>query len=490
MSLPRLSAASAVTGPAALPGYRPEAFGAGIVHIGAGAFFRAHAAAYTDAALAASGGDWRIRAVALRSGDLAQTLGPQDGRYTLVTRDAGGSRGRVIGAVAGVIAADPAATLAALCDPATRIVSLTVTERGYGIDRARMAADPAHPAVAADLAAPARPTGVLGLLAAALGRRRAAGVPPFAVLCCDNLPENGRLLRAAVVDFARRLDPALADHIAAAVAFPCTMVDRITPAPTDETRAEAARLTGCADLAAVEAEPFAQWVIEDRFPEGRPDWGAGGAIFVADVAPYEQMKLTMLNGAHSMLAYLGVLAGHRHVRDVMADPPFAALVRRHLAAASALLPPLPGIDLDAYAAALAARFANPALAHETRRIAMDGTEKLPQRLLAPALRCLAQGGDLRPFAFAVAGWMRHAMGRDEAGAPIVLHDPRAAEIAAALAPAGRDAASVVAALAALPGLFPPALLEDAAWRAAVTGALDAMLAGGVAAAIRLAAGAA
>jgi fructuronate reductase len=263
------------------------------------------------------------------------------------------------------------------------------------------------------------------------------------------------------------------------------MVDRITPAPTAETLAEAERLTGCTDLCAVEAEPFHQWVIEDNFPTGRPDWAAGGAVFVHDVAPYEQMKLTMLNGAHSMLAYLGVLVGHRHVRDVMADPALHVLVRRHLAAAAALLPPLPGIDLGAYADDLAQRFANPALAHETRQIAMDGTEKLPQRLLAPARQAIAQGRDPRPFAFAVAGWMRHALATDEAGGALTLHDPRAAEIAAALARVGGSAPSIYQALDSLPGLFPSALSGSQIWSSALIEALDRMLTQGVAAAIEV-----
>jgi fructuronate reductase len=485
VTLPRLGATRQISGPALPPAYVPENHGTGIVHIGAGAFFRAHLGAYTDQALAASGGDWRICAVALRDSALAQTLGAQDGRYTLVTRAATGSTARVIGAVGQVIAADPAATLAALCIPATRIVSLTVTERGYGIDRATGGADLAHPAVAADLANPEHPSGVLGLLAAAMRHRRQHGLAPFTVLSCDNLPENGRLLRSALIDFATRLDPDLAAWIAAEIAFPCTMVDRITPAPTSQTLAEAARQTGHTDLAAIETEEFHQWIIEDDFPLGRPDWAAGNAIFVQDVAPYERMKLTMLNGAHSMLAYCGFLAGYPLVRDVMASPDLARLVQRHLRAAASLLPPLPGIDLGQYAEALALRFANPAIAHETRQIAKDGTEKLPQRLLAPALACLERGQDIQPFAFAVAGWMRYALGRDDAGQPYPLHDPRAAQISAALCDLPSDAPHIVARLHGLPGLFPQPLVASAIWQDAVTRALERMLAHGMRAALSL-----
>ena len=202
------------------------------------------------------------------------------------------------------------------------------------------------------------------------------------------------------------------------------MVDRITPAVTAETLSQAQRATALIDLAAIETEPFTQWVIEDRFSAGRPAWNAGGALFVDDVAPYEMMKLRMLNGSHSLIAYTGHVAGHRYVRDVMAQPTLAPLVARHLAAAASTLETLPGVDLDAYAEDLQTRFRNPAIAHETYQIAMDGSEKLPQRILAPAAEVLARGGDIRPFAFAVAAWMRYAHGRTEAGEPYELRDPR------------------------------------------------------------------
>ncbi|HEX9857074.1 MAG TPA: mannitol dehydrogenase family protein, partial [Paracoccaceae bacterium] len=369
----RLSAAATL--PATLrPAYTPADHGVGIVHIGLGAFHKAHQAFYTDAALASSGGDWRITGVSLRSPEPAAQLMPQDGLYTLIARGSEGVQGRVIGAIAGAIAAsgDPAPVLAAMTAPGCRIVSLTVTEKAYGLDRSSGGCDPTHPAVKADLRAPYAPQGVLGLLTRALALRFEAGLPPFTILCCDNLPDNGHLLRGAVVDFARRNDPALSDRIATEVAFPSTMVDRITPAATAATQAEAQRMTGCQDLAAVETEVFHQWVIEDHFPLGRPAWEAAGAIFVTDVAPYEAMKLRMLNGTHSMLAYAGFHAGLTYVRDVMQDPDLAALVDRHLSASAATLPALPGMDLPAYAAALQARFTNPAIAHQTFQIAMDG----------------------------------------------------------------------------------------------------------------------
>lgn len=484
MSAPLLDALDRVHGPAALPGYDPAAHGVGILHLGIGAFHRAHQAVASDDALARSGGDWRITGVSLRSREVADALGPQHGLYTLIERGADGTKARVIGAIRDVIAADPDRVLAAMSDPAIRIVTLSVTEKGYGIDRATRAADPAHPAVAADLADPGRPSGVLGLICAALAARHAAGIAPFTLLSCDNLPENGALLRDGVLDFTRRTRPDLAGWIAENVSFPSSMVDRITPAATPETLAEATRQTGCTDLAAIETEPFMQWVIEDRFPQGRPDWEAGGAIFVRDVAPYERMKLTMLNGSHSMLAYAGFLSGHRYVRDVMGDPALAALVRRHLQAAAQVLPDLEGIALADYAADLEARFRNPAIAHETYQIAMDGTEKLPQRIFQPALAALAAGQDPRPFAFATAAWMRYALGVTDAGEAYALRDPREPEIRATLSGIARNAGVISAALHGLPGLFPQRLADDPAWRDAVQAALAAMLAEGMAQAIR------
>ena len=472
----RLTLNSALPDGVSAPAYAPAAHGTGILHIGLGAFHKAHPAVYTDDALAAQGGDWRIAGVSLRSTAPADELSPQDGAFTVIERSAERTTARVIGALshAWTMRNDRAAVLAALCDPMVRIVSLTVTEKGYGIDRATGGIDTAHPAIAADLATPQEPVGVAGLLVWALGERLRLGHAPFTVLCCDNLPENGAMLRALLTDFARHTAPELVPHIAQTVAFPATMVDRITPARTEATLALAKALTGHEDRAAIETEAFRQWVIEDHFPEGRPAWEAGGALFVPDVRPYEEMKLRMLNGAHSMLAYSGFLSGKSHVRDVMADPALARLVSRHMAAAASTLAPLPGVDFTSYGAALAERFANPHLMHETYQIAMDGTEKLPQRIIAPAAEALATGKPIEPFAFAVACWMRYALGRRDDGETYALRDPREAQIAEALVGA-ETAAQIAAALSALPGLLPDALRTNAVWRDAVAERLERML---------------
>jgi fructuronate reductase len=270
MSAPkRLSSLAGVTGAVLRPAYDPVRHGHGIVHLGIGAFHRAHQANYTDAALAAASGDWRIVGASLRSVELADALNPQNGLYTLIERSASDLRAKLIGSIERVIAASrtPDDLMTSLIDRRTRIVTMTVTEKAYGVDRATMTIDVSHPAIAADLRKPTKPSGVLGLLTEALRCRRLAQREPFTVLCCDNLPDNGEFVQRGVVDFARRLDPALGDWIAEKVSFPSCMVDRITPASTEETRADALRLTNCIDLAPVETEPFTQWVA--AVPPGR-----------------------------------------------------------------------------------------------------------------------------------------------------------------------------------------------------------------------------
>jgi fructuronate reductase len=482
--MPRLSSASKLPGSLRGPAYDRSA-PCGIVHLGTGAFHRAHQAVYTDDALARSGGGWMIAGVSLRSPDVANQLNPQDGLYTLLTRGPAGVEARVIGSIRHVLVApeDPEKVLDALAAPETKIVSLTITEKGYGLDAKTGGLDRTHPAVAADLVDPRHPKGAIGFIVGALRRRHEAGFGGVTVLSCDNLPSNGKVARRLVTEFAAAAAPEIVPYIEAEVSFPSTMVDRITPASTDRTFGDVRALTGYDDPGAVETEPFSQWIIEDDFVAGRPDWEAGGAVFVSDVAPYEKMKLRMLNGAHSMLAYSGFLGGHRYVRDVMRDGALAALVARHMKAAAATLDPVPGVDLGQYAADLQERFRNPAIAHETYQIAMDGTQKLPQRLLEPTTVALERGQPIDAFAFAVAAWMRYALGRKENGEAYALRDPREKEIAAALAKAGDDAGSIAGALFALPGLFPSALSGNTAWTDAIKRKLSVMMEKGMRAAI-------
>ncbi|WP_273793714.1 mannitol dehydrogenase family protein [Brucella anthropi] len=439
------------------PDYIPENHGVGIVHIGLGNFARAHLLSYTDSVLAQKGGDWRVIGVSLRGTAVADSLNPQNGRYTLITRGPV-TQAHVIGALDRVLSGPTVGqdAMNAMTSPGCRIVSLTVTEKGYGITSdGRL--DREHPAIAVDLADPEAPTSVIGIIVAALSRRMTSGLPPFTVMSCDNLSHNGQKLRNAVLAFARDTrGEKLSRWIADNVTFPSTMVDRITPASNAETAKLAAELTGREDHAAVETEPFSQWVIEDKFCAGRPEWEGAGVFFVDDVAPYENMKLRMLNGTHSMIAYSAQLSGKSFVRDVMTDPEHAALVRRHLAAAATTVKGS-SIDLDAYAGALAERFANPAIAHSTAQIAMDGTQKLPQRITTPALEALASGEAYRPFVFALAAWLAYLVRRGDDGRPVPLNDPKAATLEAKLTDTDTSEAIIRQVASVCPDVLPAAL---------------------------------
>jgi fructuronate reductase len=445
---------------------RPAWRGAGIgqVHLGIGAFHRAHQAWYTDAALAAGGGDWRIGGISLRSADVARRLNPQDGLYLLAERSAASERLQLMTAVADVLVApeDPAAAIARIADPTVRIVTLTITEKGYCHDPATGGLDPAHPDIVYDLAKPERPRSAPGLLLAGLAARRAAGTAPPVVLSCDNLPDNGGLLGRLLAELAARQDDALGRWLGERLVTPATMVDRIVPATTPADIDAVAAATGLHDEGLVLTEPFSQWVIE-AFEGPRPAWEAAGALFVADVRPFEHLKLRLLNGCHSAIAYLGQLAGWSHVHEAMADPALAAFVNRLMRAAEATLPPVPGLDIAGYRAELVARFANPALMHRTRQIAMDGSRKLPQRLIRPALDALARGQAVTSFATAIGAWIAFVVRETAAG--VALDDPEAAALAARVK--GLDAGAAASALLAFPPLFgpsgaPPALAAPAA----------------------------
>ncbi|WP_332678232.1 mannitol dehydrogenase family protein [Brevundimonas sp.] len=391
----------------ARPGYDRQAQACGIVHLGLGAFHRAHQAVYTDDAMAAGDRDWGVVGVSMRSADVRDALEPQDGLYTVSDRDGSGETVRLIGAVQRLLVAPeaPEAVVAAMADPAVQVVTLTVTEKGYH----RAPGGGLAPRLGA--AEMDRPTTIHGFMAAGLARRRAAGLPGLSVISCDNLAGNGAQTAALLDEFLERVDAGLAAWTRAECAFPSTMVDRIVPAATPaRLDATAARL-GLRDEAAVTTEPFRQWVIEDRFAGPRPRWEAGGAEFVSDVGPYETAKLRMLNGAHSALAYLGLRRGHVFVHEAVADPSLRALVDRLMRIeAPASFAPAPGQDLDAYADALLARFANPALAHRLSQIAMDGSQKIPQRWLE-TLQARQDRGETSPaIVEALAGWALHVRG--------------------------------------------------------------------------------
>ncbi len=457
------------------PEWREPAIG--IVHLGIGNFHRAHAALYTEEAMLAQGGDWGICGVTLK-GDVAKrdALMAQDGLYSLVERGATGERVSVVRALREVLAMpfDRARLFELLGDARVRIVSLTVTEKGYCRDPQSGDVDLTRAEVAHDLAHPGTPTSVPGILAAALLARREAGIAPFTVLSCDNLAHNGAALRQVVTSFAAQLDPALGVWIGERVAFPSTMVDRIVPATADAEREAARAALGLRDDAPVPCEPFRQWVIEDRFPAGRPAWDAVGAQLVDDVAPFELAKLRMLNATHSTLAYLSMLAGFETIAEAVGHAPLRALIHAMMTEEIAPTLAVPAsFDLLAYRDALLERYANPALRHRCAQIAMDGSQKMPPRILATIAARLAAGRPFERLALAVAAWFVFLQGRSDDGESWKIGDPLA-ESLARLAAQARDDAQRVDAMLAVRDVFPPALAAQPALREALLRALQAL----------------
>ena len=483
MSAPRLSLAtlSGLPAPIARPDYDIAGVDTGILHLGLGAFHRAHQAVYTDALLRRDP-RWGICGVSLKTPRVVTALTLQDGLYTVLEKGAGGTKARVVGAVreAIFVGTGRERVIARLADPAIHVVTLTITEKGYCHDPATGHLDFSHPDIVHDLAHPESPDSAVGMLAAGLAARRAAAGAPLNVICCDNLPHNGRTVEGIVAAFAQARDPELAAWVGAQVAFPCTMVDRIVPATTDADIAAAGKLLGVADAAPVVAEPYSSWVIENRFAAPRPAWEDAGATLVADVAPFETMKLRLLNGSHSALAYLGFLAGHEFIWQASADPRLSTLIERMMT--TEVVPTLrapPGVDLDAYCAELVARFRNPALPHRTQQIAMDGSQKLPQRLLGTIRDRLAGGGSIACLALAVAGWIRYASGTDEQGKPIAVADPLAARFAAIAAAGCGDAMRLADGFLDLAPVFGADLAGNAAFRRTVADDVEALFRDGV-----------
>ncbi len=437
----RLCAATLAALPDAVarPAYDRAALQPGIVHLGIGAFMRAHLAVATEAALQADGDlRWGIVGVSLRRPDTRDALAPQDGLYTVAVRDAdehGKPRQQlqVVGCVMQTLVApeDPVAVLEAIAHPATRIVSLTITEKGYLSDPATGALQDTHADIVHDLAHPQAPRTALGFIVHGLALRRARGLGPLTLLSLDNLSSNGTRLRGLVAAFAERLDSGLRDGIVQDCRFPNSMVDRIVPRTTDVDRDGVDAAMGCHDAWPVIAEPFFDWAVEDHFAAGRPAWERGGGRIVAEAAPWELLKLRMVNGCHSAIAYLGLVAGSRTVDRAMSEP----LLRQYLLQlmqqeVETTLPALPGLDLAAYRERLLQRFANPALAHRTQQIAMDGSQKVPQRWLATVRDRLAAGQPIARLGLAVAAWLHFLRGYDEREQDYAIDDPLASELLA------------------------------------------------------------
>jgi fructuronate reductase len=413
------------------PSFDREARGVGIVHFGIGAFHRAHMAVYTDDAMNGGDGDWGILGVSLRSASVADQMNPQDGLYTVTERSAAGNKIRLIGAVQKVIVAheDPAAVVSTLAAPSTHIVSFTITEKGYC--RA--------------------PDGSLDLnlnddvpvytyLTSGIRRRKEAGLSGLTLLSCDNLSGNGAQLERLMTQYLTHNAPDLIDWFTAHCTCPSTMVDRIVPATTNADRAEIEAILGMRDEAAVVTEPFSQWVIEDKFAGPRPAWEHHGAQITNNVHAYETAKLRMLNGAHSALAYLGLPRGHEFVHQAIADPERAPLIERLMRdEAATSLSPAPGQDLSAYADALTLRFKNPALNHRLAQIAMDGSQKIPQRWLETLAFHQKHDRQCPAIVESLAAWIRHMRGDNGK-----VDDPLADALKLTWDAAGKD--GVVAAL--------------------------------------------
>jgi fructuronate reductase len=480
--MPRLSDATLPLLPSTVtrPYYDRTTLTPGIVHLGLGAFHRAHQALYTDDCLNAGARDWAITAASLRSSATRNALEPQDNLYTIALRDGSETTLRVVGAITKTLVApdNPAALLQALTAPSTRIVTLTITEKGYCANIATRSLNTQDPDILHDTQNPDSPRTALGFLATAIARRRAAGVAPFTLLSCDNLPANGVLLHTLLTQFAALTDPALARHIETAVASPTCMVDRIVPATTDADRVTVATATGLTDAWPVMAEPFGQWVIEDHFPTGRPDWQAE---YTTDVAPFEAMKLRLLNGAHSTIAAFGRITGRETVAQVMADPTARAFIMRYWAEIAATL--APSIDWQPYIARLTARFDNTALNHKTAQIATDASQKVSQRILAP-LHDLRNAQKPTPCTtFALVAWLRSCDAADEQGQPLTLNDP-VLTAWHARPPAGASAAETVRAFLGFTPVFGTTLPHDETFAADLTAALTAIRTQGLTQAIR------
>lgn len=467
MTTSRLSDATLEHAKAAVlrPAYERSNLRIGVVHFGPGAFHRAHQAYYFDALLGKDA-SWAISAVSLRSPGVRDALKPQDGLYTLAALDRR-TEFRIIGAIKELLVApeEPEAVLARLASPEVRAVTITVTEKGYCLN-AGGELDLAHPDVVRDLARPDLPCSLIGWLVEGLRRRRQSGIAGLTVISCDNLVDNGARLGRAVVRLAAERDTALASWIEAEVRFPRTMVDSITPATEDALRARVQAELGLEDTWPIQREAFTQWVVQDAMRADGPDLSSVGVTITDDVTGYERAKLRLLNGAHSTLAYCGLLAGHETVARAMADPALARLVETLMRddIAPTLTPPRE-LDLDGYIQAILNRFRNPEIRHNLSQIAWDGSQKLPFRILGTVRDALAAGRPLDRLVLPLAAWMQFVRGAAHRGVPLV--DPLAERLAALGRACTGIAAEDVHRFLALDAVFPPELAAAQRFRTAM-----------------------
>ncbi len=455
------------------PLYDREKMVARIVHIGFGAFHRAHQALFTDRLLNKGNSDWAICEVNIVGGEeLINDIRKQDHLYTVLEKGATSKQAYIIGSVKESLLAPIdgiEAILEKMADPVVEIVSLTVTEKGYCMLPGGAGLDLNNQLIKSDLSSPTKPMSAPGVIVEALYRRMQRGLKSFTALSCDNMPENGLVLKKAILDLANARDPELAKWIETNTTFPCTMVDRIVPAATAETLTEIQDvLGGMFDPCGIACEPFIQWVIEDNFVTARPNWNEVGAEFVDNVVPYEEMKLRMLNGSHSFLAYLGYLAGYEHINDCMNDEAYKqATLSLMLQQQAPTLNVPPQVNLQQYAEKLIERFSNPSLKHRTWQIAMDGTQKLPQRLLDSIRWHITHNSDFSLLALGVAGWMRYVGGIDDHKQIIDVRDPMVDELKK-LVTASDDGIERVNALLTLDAVFGSDLPNNSLFKDKVT----------------------
>ncbi len=482
MSLPRLSKKLALQGRGLeLPAFEREKIGPGILHLGIGAFHRAHQAVYTDQALGLHGGDWKIVAASLRHDDVLHSLAPQDFLYSVGTLLDDSSQSpvsvRVIGCIDDVLAIPVAGhrerLVKLIANPAIKVITLTITEKGYLYDPVSGSIDENHKEVVSDRENINQPVTAPGILALGLQRRRKAGAGPLGILSCDNLAGNGHVTRAVVKAMAAQHDAGLSDWIERNISFPGSMVDRIVPQMNERYYELLASATGYEDMGSVVCEPFSQWVIEDQFAAGRPRWDDAGASFVSDAGPYEHAKLNLLNAAHSAAAYSGILAGYQTIHETVADPGILAFLNYLMKSEIKPVVSCPaGMDLDDYQAIILERFANQAVRYRNAQVATDGSKKLPERILPVVQRRLDLALPVDGLCLVIAAWLAYLHGSDFAGQTIEVNEPMLLELQAAGALSGESARIVDALLDRT--AFAGPLAHNQSFRATLYRAVDAL----------------
>ncbi|MFC1518588.1 mannitol dehydrogenase family protein [Pseudomonadota bacterium] len=411
------------------PQYDYQNSSIGIVHIGIGAFHRAHQAVFTDDLLAKGYDKWKITAVSLRSANIRNSMAPQDNLYSVVSRDTHGDKVRIIGAIEQVLVApeNPQEVIDAIASPSTKVVTITVTEKGYCRDKTGQNVDFEHPDIAHDLVNINAPKSLLGFIFASCKARMLSN-QKLTIISCDNLPSNGRITERVVNQFAEKVDMTVAAWIKQNISFCNSMVDRIVPATTEQDIHFVSQKIGLTDQATVITEPFKQWVIEDNFANDRPEWDKVGVLFVKNVEAFEDMKLRLLNGIHSTLAYIGFLKGHEYIHQAVMDEDCLVFVKALQAQLLTTLEDVPNIDLVSYAQTILSRFANDRVPYKTLQVAADGSQKLTQRIVKPLESVLVKQGDVDLFAFVLASWCRYLEGRDVQGMVFNIVDPLATNL--------------------------------------------------------------